>query len=170
MKPPLGCLVALALGATALLPRTANADGSQQWPPPVVEKTTSQATGPSMAMVGSGIGIFALSYAPAVVVAASSGLPADRDLYVPIAGPWVDFAQRPGCLPGTSCVGENTDRALLVVDGIFQGLGAVTVVGGFLNTAHETKTVRTIALVPKLRLAPARIGYRGYGLMASGSF
>ncbi|MGO9839272.1 MAG: hypothetical protein ACLP1X_34250 [Polyangiaceae bacterium] len=140
-------------------------------PAPVqTERTTSQATGPSMAMVGSGVGIFALSYLPAVVVGATSGLNADRALFVPIAGPWIDLTQRPGCAPGVSCNGEDTAKVFIVVDGVFQAIGALTIIGGFLSTAHETTTVRTADLRPTLHLTPAQMGQGGYGMQAIGTF
>jgi hypothetical protein len=139
--------------------------------PLTTETTTSQATGPSMAMVGSGVGIFALSYLPAVVVGATSGLNADRTLFVPVAGPWIDLTQRPGCAPGTSCNGENTAKVFIVVDGVFQAIGALTIIGGFLSTAHETTTVRTAAdLRPTLHLTPVQMGQGGYGMQAIGTF
>ncbi len=169
----------LGLFVAAILPSVANAQevpGTVQVAPapaPVVttRETTSQATGPSWAMVGSGLAIFGLSYAPVTIVGAASGLNADRALFVPLAGPWIDLTQRPGCAPGTSCNAENTDKVLLVVDGIFQGIGALTVVGGLLTTAHRTKTVtRTADLRPTLRLSPAQLGHGGYGMMALGTF
>ncbi len=130
---------------------------------------TTYSTGPSMEMVGSGIGTFTLSYLPAVVVGATSGLDVDRTLFVPLAGSWMDLTQRPKCGPVTSCNAEDTARVLLVTDGIFQAIGAITIVGGFLTTSHETRTVRAADLRPTLRIAPASVG-KGYGLMALGTF
>jgi len=145
-----------------------------QDPPPVAtvatDTTTSQATGPSMGMVWGGVGIFALSFVPVVVAGSSSGLGADRSLLVPLAGPWIDLMQRPGCSPSASCNGETTDKVLLIVDGVFQAIGALTVVGGFLATSHETRTVRTADLRPTLRFAPAQIGGGAYGMLALGRF
>jgi hypothetical protein len=135
-----------------------------------VEKTTSEATGPSMPMVGSGIAILALSYGPAVIVATTSGLGADRSLYVPLAGPWIDLTQRPGCPSGGSCDGETTSKVLLVTDGVFQGIGAITILGGFLDIAHETTTVRVAQSRSFVHLSPAQLGSGGYGLLASGAF
>jgi hypothetical protein len=79
-------LLFLAAATVVVLPRAA---GAQEAPPPAVttQETTTQATGPSMAMVGSGVIIFGLSYVPAVVAGSVSGLSADRALFVPIAGP-----------------------------------------------------------------------------------
>jgi hypothetical protein len=167
----------LGLFVAGLLPGVANAQEApatvQVAPAPAqvvtTQETTSQATGPSWAMVGSGVAIFGLSYVPAVVVGGASGLNADRALFVPLAGPWIDLTQRPGCPVGTSCNAETTDKVLLVVDGIFQGIGALTIVGGFLTTAHRTKTVTRSADLT-LRLSPTQLGNGGYGMMALGTF
>jgi len=164
--------MASVLVAATVVPGVARA---QEAPPPpaavTTQETTSQATGPSMAMVESGIVIFGLSYIPAVVVGASSGLNADRTLFVPIAGPWIDLTQRPGCAPASSCNAENAAKVGLVIDGIFQGIGALTVLGGFLTTAHETKTVQTSAVLhPTVRISPSQVGTTGYGMVALGTF
>jgi hypothetical protein len=165
---------AAAVLAVAALPRVARAQDSSAPPPPAAvttQETTSQATGPSMAMVGSGVVIFGLSYLPVVVAGATSGLNADRTLFVPIAGPWIDLTQRPGCSPASTCNAENTAKVALVVDGIFQGIGVLTILGGFLTTAHETKTVqRSADLHPTLHLTPAQVGNGGYGMVALGTF
>ncbi len=129
---------------------------------------TTAATGPNMAMVSSGVGIFALSYVPAVVVGATSGFHPDRTLYVPLAGPWIDLAQRPGCAPAASCDSENTAKVLVIADGVFQAIGAVTVVGGFLLPIHE-RVVRTADRRPTLRIGAAKLG-GGYGMIALGTF
>ncbi|MGH7434385.1 MAG: hypothetical protein ACRENE_01790 [Polyangiaceae bacterium] len=165
--------LALLAGVTAAfgaIPRSAQAEEVPG--PVVVEKTTTQATGPSMIMVGSGVIIFGLAYLPAVVVGASSGLDADHTLFVPIAGPWIDFAQRPGCSPASQCNAENTNKVLLATDGIVQALGALTVIGGFLTPAHETTRVRSRRSAPALTLhvLPAQVGASGYGVVALGDF
>ena len=164
--------LALSLLAATFVATFTATSHAQLASPVVTEKTTSEATGPSMAMVGSGVVIFGVSYLPVLVVGATSGLDADHTLFVPIAGPWIDFAQRPGCSPASQCNGENTDRVLLALDGVLQGVGALTIVGGLLTTAHETKTVRTARTidVPRLRLAPARFGSGAYGVVAAGAF
>jgi hypothetical protein len=167
-------LTAAALVGITLLPGLARAQDPAAPPPATTvttQETTSQATGPSLAMVGSGVVIFGLSYLPAVVVGASSGLNADRTLFVPLVGPWIDLTQRPGCSPASTCNAENTAKVALVVDGIFQGIGVLTILGGFLTTAHETKTVQRAAdLRPTLHLTPAQVGGSGYGMVALGTF
>jgi hypothetical protein len=59
---------------------------------------------------------------------------------------------------------------LLVVDGIFQGIGAVTTVWGFLTPEHREVTTTTAeADKPTVHVTPASLG-TGYGLAAFGSF
>jgi hypothetical protein len=162
--------IAFVVAVTAL-PAVASA---QEAPPPpatvTTQETTSQATGPSMAMVESGVVMFGLAYVPAVVVGATSGLTADKSLFVPVAGPWIDLTQRPGCAPGTSCNSEITAKVLIITDGVIQAIGALTIVGGLLTTAHETTTVQRAASTrPTFHLSPAQLG-TGYGMVALGSF
>jgi len=156
--------VVLAIAGAILLPRIAHA---QQ----VTQETTTQSTGPDVGLVASGIVVFGVAYVPSVVVAGASGLNADRTLVVPIAGPWIDFAARPPCAPATSCNQENTSRVLLVVDGVFQAVGALTVLDGLLSRVHEstTTTVARPITAPTLHLEPTHVG-TGYGMAAIGSF
>lgn len=172
MKPSLILGLSFAFAAVTALPVVASAQEAPSPAPVTTQETTSEATGPSMAMVGSGVVIFGLSYIPAVIAGSTSGLPADRTLFVPLAGPWIDLTQRPGCpASSSSCNGETTDKVLLVTDGIFQALGALTVLGGFLDTAHETKTVqRAAVLEPTVKVSPASMGAGGYGVVALGTF
>ena len=162
----------LAVAAALLAPRVASA---QEAPPPprgtavATEETTTQATGPSMAMVGSGIVLFGVSYVPAVVVAGVSHLTADRTMLVPVAGPWIDLTQRPGCSPASQCNTENTNKVLIVADGIVQGIGVLTVLGGLLTTSHETRTVQRSADEPSVHITPSNVG-TGYGVAAVGTF
>lgn len=169
-SPRLCALTMLAAAASTVtsVARTARADNLAG--PVVIEKTTTQATGPSMVMVGAGVIIFGLSYLPAVVVGATSGLDGDHTLFVPIAGPWIDLAQRPGCAPAGQCNVENTNKVLLATDGVVQALGALTVVGGFLTPARETTSVRSRRAGLTLHLLPANLGGSAYGVVALGDF
>ncbi len=100
--------------AAAIASIAMDAMSGQAWAQPrQTADTTFEATGPSTATVGSGVGIFVFSYVPAVFVGASSGLAADRSLLVPLAGPWIDLTQRRECGPLTSC----TKRSLRIAPG-----------------------------------------------------
>jgi hypothetical protein len=118
----------------------------------------------------SGLITFGLSYIPALVVAGTSDVSADHHLYVPIVGPWLDLGGRPGCGPGQiSCDAETTNKVLLVFDGIFQGIGAITTVAGFLSPERHEVVSAADSDKPTLHLAPANVA-SGYGLAAFGSF
>jgi hypothetical protein len=60
---------------------------------------------------------------------------------------------------------------LLGVDGVFQAIGAIEIVSALLMPeTREVMTVPETALTPKLHLAPAKIGSRGYGMTALAEF
>jgi hypothetical protein len=129
-------------------------------------------TGPNVPLITGGLGIFGLSYVPALVVGAASGQSADRNLYIPVAGPWLDLANRPMCGGrGTNCATEPTNKMLLGVDGVFQGVGAAMTVVGLLVPTRRTVMTKTTAEKdgPTIRIAPARLG-TGYGVSAVGTW
>jgi hypothetical protein len=148
----------LAVVMASIVPRTA---GAQEATPPAVtvRDSTPTATAPTWWLVESGSVLFAFAYAPAVVVGVSSGLGADRALLVPVVGPWIDLTQRPGCKPVASCHSEDSAKALVVVDGIVQAIGALTALGGLVVRTPEAT----------VRVAPAQVG-AGYGVVALGTF
>jgi hypothetical protein len=140
--------------------------------PPLAETATGY-SGPNRALIGTGLFMFGLSYIPAVVVAGTSTEPADHHLYVPVAGPWLNLANRPACGPeSTACDTETTNKVLIGVDGVFQGIGALTFVAGLLTPEHETVLMTGKAEPPKpsFHVAPAKVGRTGYGLAAFGEF
>ncbi|HEX3771354.1 MAG TPA: hypothetical protein VHV30_10835, partial [Polyangiaceae bacterium] len=110
-------------------------------PAPVAAESRDAYTGPNRRLIGSGLVTFGVSYIPALIVAGTSDVSADHHLYVPIVGPWLDLGDRPECGAGhIGCDTETTNKVLLVVDGLFQGIGAVTTVWGFLTPEHREVT------------------------------
>ena len=166
----------IPLGVLALMgpSRTASADDA-----PVARPYTateqSETMGPNRALLHTGIWTFVLSYVPAVVVAVESSRNGDKNLYVPIAGPWMDLAARSDCAPNASCNNETVNKVLIVVDGVFQGIAALNFVGAFLFYDRRTVTVSSVESreIPpslSLRVSPAQVGRGAYGLMALGTF
>lgn len=133
------------------------------------EAVDTRTTGPNRALLHSGVGVLVLSYVPAVVVAATNSRPSDNNLYIPVAGPWMDLSDRGDC---RSCNHESLYKTLLVTDGIFQGLGALEIVGSFLfpetTTVHEHVAHRE-DLRPRVSFQPAMMG-GGAGFLATGRF
>lgn len=126
------------------------------------EKETSH--GPNASLFSSGLIMTGLSYTPALIVAINSDRSADKYLYAPFAGPWMDLAARDG--------GSKTEKTLLVVDGVFQTIGAIEILASFVFTgridtalAHSSTTVAGHTVI-----APARLSNDGYGLVAFGKF
>jgi len=134
--------------------------------------------GPNTSLLWSGAVMLAISYGTAAVVGGASTLSTDRDLLIPVVGPWVDLAERPHCgsSPGErSCDGETAAKVMIGIDGVFQGLGALQMVGAFIWPGHRTVTTTTTttakALKPELlRVGPTKVGAYGYGLGAIGTF
>src|SRR5262245_57411965 len=106
--------------------------------------TTETSTGPNTALITTGLVSFGLAYGSSVIVASQSNHQGDDRLYIPVAGPWLDLANRGGCsdINNSRCNGETTNKVLLVVDGVVQGAGVLAVVGGILS-AGSSGTTRT---------------------------
>lgn len=150
----------------------------QTTPPPVTSDTTTRTeyAGPNKAMIGTGFALLGGTYLASAIVAGTSQHPGDEHLYIPVAGPWIDLANRGDCGAGfaRSCDNENTNNALLIGGGILQGVGVLTMIGGFLSP--ETREVRTVTTTakaqvykPTLTLTPVQ--YRGGGgIGAFGTF
>ena len=124
------------------------------------------------ALVAIGFITFGLSYVPAVSTATTSQLPIDKHLLVPVAGPWIDLAQRPICSPPANCQSEQTNRALLETTGILQGVGAFLTIVGLLtpdDTDTESPKHTSEAKATTVHVTPAQFG-SAYGLAAFGKF
>ncbi len=145
-------------------------------PEPAAPAATEQTTyyrPPNRAVIAGGVLAFLGSYGPAVAVAAANHNSYDNNLYIPLAGPWLDLRNRPGCGgPGeANCTSkEDGSKALLVVSGVFQALGALTVALGFIVPEKHHTTVQARADKPTVHVLPAQVSRDGYGLAASGTF
>ncbi|HEY8946826.1 MAG TPA: hypothetical protein VIM73_21435 [Polyangiaceae bacterium] len=164
--------VAAAALALASWSGTAAAESARVVASPNTDRV--ETIGPNRKLLGSGIWTLGLSYVPAVVVAVESDLPADDNLFIPVAGPWLDYGTR-DC---PECNHETLNKVLLVTDGVFQGIGALQIVGSFLfletrttqaSSGRPTSTATAESARPPLRIVPARLA-SGYGLTARGYF
>jgi hypothetical protein len=122
--------------------------------------------GPNRALLWSGVFTAGVPYLASAVVASESGYTPDRSLFIPFAGPWVDLAQRSGCpIAAASCNGETADKVLLVGDGIFQGIGAITIISAFLFPERHARRAAT----REIHFSPLTLR-QGGGLTAFGTF
>jgi hypothetical protein len=134
-----------------------------------------ETTGPNRKLLSSGAWTLGLSYTPALVVAIKSERRGDDYLYYPVVGPWLDLAHRK-C---ATCGDDSLNQALLVTDGVFQGIGALSIIGAFVLPERHTTTTRTTLSRARsgekaragldLKLKPVRLS-GGYGLQATAKF
>jgi hypothetical protein len=178
-RPTAMCLATAALTAMVSGARPSDAQTVSQarpgytpaYPPPYGygsggELHTFTTTGPNGDLIASGIFTFGLPYTASVIVATGSERHADNYLYAPVAGPWLDLANRGECPQSASCGNETAYRALLIADGVLQGVGVLQVLAGFFFPV--TRSVTTVDSV-EVHIVP-RFGRDGYGLTAVGTF
>src|SRR5262249_9888433 len=115
-------------GASETQPPPAN-------PPVVVSPArdiiTVQEKIPNAGLISHGAILFGIPYVSSVVVAASSDRVGDKNLYIPLVGPWMDLANRGSCV-GPRCERETSNQVLLVANGILQSVGALQILAGFV--------------------------------------
>lgn len=131
---------------------------------------TVTTTGPNRALLRSGLFALGVPYLASVIVAASSDRDEDKHLYIPVAGPWMDYANRSGCggEGQPSCDAETAYKVLLIGNGILQGIGALEIVGSFLFP--ETRTVSSVEPAKRVFVSPYYAGMGNYGLSAFAKF
>ncbi len=144
--------------------------------PVVAESTTTHP--PNVPLIGTGLIALGGAYIPSVIVAAANDNPYDHKLFIPVVGPWMDLAERPGGCGtfGTiSCGAETGYKTLLVLSGAFQGLGALATVLGFVTPQSHTTVVTAKADAKErdkahVQFFPTTVGRDAYGLGAVGTF
>jgi hypothetical protein len=125
---------------------------------------------PNRPLLRSGLFTLGGAYVPALLVATESDRRADDNLFTPVVGPWLDLAQRDADCDG-ECKHETMNRRLLVADGVFQGIGALQVLGSFMLPERQVLTIASGDGAPALSftIMPTKIT-RGRGLVAMGKF
>ncbi len=146
--------------ALALLGSAATAAAQQN----VVVAEEGGYEGPNAYLFSSGLITTGLSYTPALIVAINSDREEDDYLYAPFVGPWLDLGARDG--------GSKTATTLLVVDGVFQTIGALQIIGSFIFTGGDASAsaASSTKVAGDTVVAPARMPGDGYGLVAVGTF
>jgi hypothetical protein len=158
------CIHRCAAGALALGLLSTAVTASAQNTVVVAGENEHGSRGPSAYLFSSGLVTTGLSYTPALIVAINSDRSADKYLYAPFAGPWLDLGARDG--------GGKTAKTLLVVDGVFQTIGAIQILASFMFTGggETAKSDGSSSVASQTVVAPAKLASDGYGLVAVGSF
>jgi hypothetical protein len=126
---------------------------------------------PNRTLLSTGIGIFVVSYGASAVAGAVSDREADKNLFIPVVGPWLDLGDR-GC--GTEPCGsrEDINKAMIVTSGIVQGAGVLMALGSLVIPESTTVTEkRTTAKAAKPEVHVTPLSFRaGAGFGAVGRF
>ena len=116
---------------------------------------------PNVPLLSTGTTLLAASYLPAVIGAAVSDRAGDDHMYIPVAGPWMTLAR-----------GEEERRgykALLVADGVLQGIGGLAMLGSLLIPEDRTRTWRLFGQSASVKIAP-QMAWHSVGLGAHARF
>jgi hypothetical protein len=134
---------------------------------PVIDATTTRSTYPNRPLLVTGLVFFGATYATSAVIGAMADREDDKKLVYPVAGPWMDLANR-DCTNNT-CSSEDLKKGLLIADGVVQGLGALSILMSFVL---PEKTTRKWYLIGQegTHVTPMKMGYGGFGLGAVGKF
>ncbi len=121
---------------------------------------------PNRPLLSTGVGIFVIGYGASAVTAAISDRDADKKLFIPVVGPWLDLAER-DCDRNPCGSNEDLNKAMIITSGAVQGAGVLLGIGSlFIPEKVET---RRVAAKPEVRLTPVSLG-RGAGFGAVGTF
>jgi len=131
-------------------------------------RETAATGGPNSTLFMNGLFTLGIPYGISVVVAAESDRDGDKNLFIPVVGPWMAFANEGTCSANNISCGRTTgNKVLLATDGIFQALGAIELVAAF---AFPERVVATASGERRVLVAPSRLGTDGYGVAAVGAF
>jgi hypothetical protein len=113
---------------------------------------------PNRPLLGTSALMFTGAYVPSVLFAKYNDDTTDN-LYIPVAGPWMELANEPA---------SSGNKALLAVSGVFQGLGALGMLTSLFVPERRTSQWYLIGN-KRLSAAPVANQYT-YGVSARGQF
>jgi hypothetical protein len=165
----------LAAGALAVvMASTASHAQSAVQPPPTSPETRPPIVyrHPNSGFLGKGVFAFLGAYFPSLIVAVVNDNSYDKRLYVPVFGPWLDLADRPGCggAGQASCGAETGYKAFLIASGAAQGFGALAIVLGLTLPERLVPPATPKTESMTVHVLPAQLGRDGYGMKAFGTF
>ena len=119
---------------------------------------------PNKALLITGASLFVSTYVTTAALAGANGGIGDKDLYIPVVGPWINIADR---VPSTR---ENNTRDTLLIagSGVLQGVGAIMAVTSFF-VPEKIPAARIQAGNVKMEVSPQAGAGMG-GLGAIGTF
>jgi hypothetical protein len=129
-----------------------------------LDREVEKKTWPNVPLLVTGLVVLGGSYGASAIVGAASDRKEDDKLFIPVVGPWLDLHQR-DC-SANPCSNEGLNKALLISDGVLQGVGALGIV---LSWVIPQTTTRNWYLIGNQSLAVSP-QLSNLGLRATGQF
>lgn len=129
---------------------------------------TSTEHRPNKTLLSTGVGLFVVSYVPSLVAGAVSPRDSDKDLFIPVVGPWMDLGNR-GCDTRDCGSREDINKAMLITSGVVQGAGVLLGLGSLLIPETTTTTTKRTTAKAEVKVLPVSFG-AGAGVGAIGRF
>jgi hypothetical protein len=136
------------------------------------EKTVEKR--PNSALLSTGVGMFVISYGASAVAGAISDRDADKNLFIPVVGPWLDLGER-GCDVRGCGNREDINKAMIVTSGIVQGAGVLLALSSLIipesQSVSERRTTAKVLKPAKPEVKFSPVGFAaGAGFGAMGRF
>ncbi len=164
------------LAASALIGSWASTGHAQGEPNAAAAEQTAPYRPNRVLLVGGGV-LFVGAYIPSIIVAASSLHDGDKNLYIPVVGPWIDLGDRPKCGDGAGRVGCGTELindSLLVLSGVAQAAGVVGIAMSVFVPEQRKVAIVTGKASPakafQIHFTPASLGRGAPGVAAVGTW
>jgi hypothetical protein len=151
-------------------PGTTSITSSPYAPPPQGQEYYAErevAHRPNKVLLSTGAGIFAVSYGASAIAAAASPLDADKKLFIPVVGPWIDLNERPSNVGGN----EDFNKAMIITSGVAQGAGVLLALSSLIIPETTSTTEKSIVSDAKPSIHVTPVSYQaGAGVGAFGNF
>lgn len=145
------------------LPTTPNVPVTSPPSEPSRDTTLYDRRRPNKALLITGGSLLVGTYATTAALTAANGPTADKDLYIPVVGPWINLADR-----GNDRTDATRDGILIAGSGVLQGIGAIMAVSSFF-VPEKVPTARISAGNVKMNITPTA-GPGAGGIGAIGTF
>lgn len=165
--------IALCLASALALATTTEARADDVVPGATSEPVTVAPTTrrPNRTLFWTGLITFSVTYTGSVVAGGAAGdRVEDKNLFIPLVGPWLDLGQRNCEFRRCDDGQEAIWKSLIIASGVVQGASALLTLSSFF-IPETTWSKQQASTPPKPELHVAPIGYAGGGgLGAVGRF
>jgi hypothetical protein len=120
---------------------------------------------PNKALLITGSALLVGTYVTTAALAGANGPEQDKNLYIPVVGPWLNLADR---TTASGRAGDTRDTVLIAGSGVLQGAGAALLITSFF-VPEKVPAARISAGNVKMQITPTAAPGAG-GLGAIGTF